>query len=197
LAQGVVESLDVVSVAGELGERVMLSSRNHSSIGSMVVGIEGCLLTLHRRNVRPQLLGAFTTAITDMKGNDLTRLPVHGDPDPVWISLLLYETPQLVRLNREAGNQYVRGGRNRLHMQMRRRRGKAGHHEVHQPAKTHSQSAAYAVQRNLLAQQVFHYQTLFFVYHALGGVDDKLPATVLAWVMLFAIMNVVILLEQW
>jgi hypothetical protein len=58
-----------------------------------------------------------------------------------------------------------------------------------------SWSAAEATQRNFHTEQAFHYQTLFLVYYAMGGVDDELPATVLTLLMLFTIMNVAILLK--
>ena len=79
---------------------LMVSSRNYAGVSSVLFGIEGCLLTIPRRQVSPQLFGALTTTIPDMKGNDSTRLPVHGDPEPVGLGLLLHEAPQLDCLNR-------------------------------------------------------------------------------------------------
>jgi hypothetical protein len=78
---------------------------------------------------------------------------------------------------------------------MLRRCGKADTHEVHEAANTHSQSAADATQRNFLTEQAFHSHTLFFVYHSMGGVYDKLATTVLALMILLASVNMAIFLE--
>jgi len=56
-------------------------------------------------------------------------------------------------------------------------------------------SAADAVQRNLLTQQAFHHHTIFFINYPLGDVHNELTPSVLALVILFAIMNVPILLD--
>ena len=78
---------------------------------------------------------------------------------------------------------------------MPRCRCKPDDHEVHKPANTYADRAADAVQRNLLTQQSFHHHRIFFINHPLGGVHNKLTTTVLALVILLAIMNVTILLD--
>src|SRR5882672_1653768 len=108
-----------------------------------------------------------------MKRDDLARLFVHGDPDPVWGGLLLHKTPQLVCLHVQTSDKHSMGGRNGLHMEMLRHRRKAGNYEVHEPPDTDTNGTANAVQGDLLAEQALHQDALFFndhpvrVYHTI------------------------------
>ena len=68
-----------------------------------------------------------------MEGDDLTGLLVHGEPEPVWVGLLLHEAPEFICLNLETPKYYVTGGCNGLYMEMLRYRCKVGHHGGRRP----------------------------------------------------------------
>jgi hypothetical protein len=76
------------------------------------------------------------------------------------------------------------------------RRGKAGIHKVHEPANTDTQRAANPVQGDLLAEQALHQGTVFCVNHPVGGVYNELAAACLALVILLAVMDMAVFLEQ-
>jgi hypothetical protein len=96
LSQRVIEALDIIGFPGMLRDGFVSLRRNDTAIGVVLICMECGLLTVHRRDLGPQLFGTVTTAIPDVKRNDLTRLGVHGDPDPLLIGLLLYKAPQLI-----------------------------------------------------------------------------------------------------
>src|ERR1051325_5687158 len=78
---------------------------------------------------------------------------------------------------------------------MLRHRCKAGNHEVHEPANTDADRAANARQGDLFAEQAFHHSALFFNDYPVGGGHDKLAATILALVILLAVVYMAIFLE--
>jgi len=59
LAQCAVEPLDRVGVTGAFGADLVLGGRDDALIRLPVIGREGCLLTVHRRETLPQLAGAM------------------------------------------------------------------------------------------------------------------------------------------
>jgi hypothetical protein len=68
------------------------------------------------------------TATPHVEHNDLTRLLVHGAPDPLLVGLLLHETPHLVGFNLQMSNDHIPWGgegRHGPHMQMIRQRRQA------------------------------------------------------------------------
>ena len=93
-----------------------------------------------------------TAAIADVKCDDLARLLVHGNPDPLPVGLLLHEAPHLVGFRLKKSHDHLTVGRNGLYMQMIRQCLKAGNHEVHEPPNTDPNGAAYAEQRDFLAE---------------------------------------------
>jgi hypothetical protein len=48
-----------------------------------------CLLTVYQGDLGPQLFGTVTTAIPNMKRNDLACGGIQGNPNPLLIGLLL------------------------------------------------------------------------------------------------------------
>src|SRR5262249_9978955 len=95
---------------------------------------------------------AFATAISDVKRDDVARLLVHGNPDPLPVGLLLHEALHLVGFRLKTPHDHVTWGRHGLYMQMIRQRLKAGHHEVHEPPDTDPNGATDAVQIDVLAE---------------------------------------------
>jgi hypothetical protein len=83
----------VVGFPGVLTDGFVLRSRDDANGGRIVVRMEYRLLTIPLRNVGLQLFGAVPTAVPDVEGNDLARLPVPGNPHPLRVGLLLHETP--------------------------------------------------------------------------------------------------------
>ena len=71
LPHGVIEALDMIRFAGVLRDGFVLCRRNDPGVDRILIGIECRLLTVHRRQIRPQLPRTLVTAIPDMEGNDL------------------------------------------------------------------------------------------------------------------------------
>jgi hypothetical protein len=125
LPQCVIEPLDVSSFPGFLGDGLMLSSRNHAFVDFILIRKERRLLTVHRGKGCPQLFRTVVTAIPHVERDDLTRLLVHGDPDPWFVGPLLHDAPHLIGFHLKTSNDHITWGRNGLHMQMIRQRLKA------------------------------------------------------------------------
>src|SRR5262249_41650969 len=117
---------------------------------------------------------------TWLEGNELACLLVHGNPDPERVRLLLHKAPQLVCLHLQPPKPHFTGGRNGLHVPMLWQCRKAGGDKVPELPETDTNSAADAVQGDVLAESAFHHHAVFFVHHPLGGSRDKLTATHLA-----------------
>jgi len=83
LPQGVIETLNVVGLPGLLRDGFVSCRRNHPCVDGILVGIEHCPLAVHRGQVVPQLFRTVITTISHMKRNDLARLLVCGDSDPL------------------------------------------------------------------------------------------------------------------
>src|SRR5918998_4638825 len=73
LSQRAVKALDMVGFTGQLADRSMLSSGNHPYVYHVLIGIEGGVLTVGFRNLRPQALGTPAAAIPHVKCNHLAR----------------------------------------------------------------------------------------------------------------------------
>ena len=69
LPHSIIEALDMIGCAGILHNNLILHHQNDPNIDSILIGIEHRLLTVHRRQIGPQLLRALMTAITDVESN--------------------------------------------------------------------------------------------------------------------------------
>ena len=78
LPQRVIEPLDMISLPGVLRNSLVLFRRNHTSIGVVLIRVEHGLLTVHQQDLRSQLFGTLTTAIPDVKGDDLEGPGIHS-----------------------------------------------------------------------------------------------------------------------
>lgn len=146
----------MIGCAGVFRDRFVPLCWNHPCIGVVLIRLARRLRAVRLRQVRPQLFRAVTAAIADVKGNDLTRLLVHGDPDPLPIGLLLHETPHFVGFRLKTSYDHIIRGDNGLPIQMIGQCSKAGNHEVHEPADTDTNGATDAVQRDFLAESACH-----------------------------------------
>lgn len=66
---------------------------NHTLITFILIGVKSRPLTVHFRNIFPQLLSTFLTSITDMKGDNLTGVDIHSKPNPLLIIFVTNKTP--------------------------------------------------------------------------------------------------------
>jgi hypothetical protein len=79
-------------------------------------------------------------------------------------------------------------------MQVRGSRLKASAYEIHKPSHTDTHGTANTMQRDFLQQQPCHQCALVLVNQAIVGVQDELPATILAAMILFARVDMAIFL---
>ena len=107
LPQRVIEALDVIGFPGVLRDGFVLGWWHHALVGLIVIRMEYSLLVVLYGDIGPQLFGAVTTAITNMKRHDLARLGVHGHPDPWLMSLLLHKAPYLIRFGFQPSEHHV------------------------------------------------------------------------------------------
>ena len=70
--------------------------RNQAFVGFVLIRMKPGLLAIRCRDLGPQRLSTFPTAIPRVEGNHLTGLGIHGDPDPLLVGSLSYEAPHLV-----------------------------------------------------------------------------------------------------
>src|SRR3712207_4258168 len=81
---------------------------NHALIGLVLIRMEYSLLAVIHRYIGPQTFGNVTAEITNMKCNNLARLVVHGDPDPLLMGLLLHRPPHLFRFGFQPSEYHLR-----------------------------------------------------------------------------------------
>src|SRR5215510_10440679 len=196
LPQRVIEALDMIGFAGMLCDGFVLRRGNDPGVDRILIRIEHRLLAVHRRQIGPQLLRTRVTAIPDVEGNDLPCLLVHSEPHPLLVGLLLHEAPRLIRFHLQTLNDHLPGSHDRQYMQMIRQRRKAGNHQAHQPPNTDADCTADAMEGNLLAEQAFHEDALFFANHAVVRLEDTLATTPLTLMILLPRMHMPISLES-
>ena len=118
LPQRVIKALDMIGFPRVLRDRFVLRRRNDSCVDSILVGIERRVLAVHCRQIGPQLFRTVMAAITDVEGNDLAYLLVHGNPDPLFVGLFLHEALHLIGFHPQPPNEHIMWGRYRRHMEM-------------------------------------------------------------------------------
>jgi hypothetical protein len=74
--------------------------------------------------------------------NDLARLGVHGEPNPVFVRLLLHEAAHLIGFHLQALDHDVLVARDRLDMQMIRQSLKTVDDEPQEPLESHPDGTA-------------------------------------------------------
>ena len=106
MPQSVVEALNVVGFPGVLRDRFVALRRNDAVIYFILIRVKYSVVLIGLRDLAPQGFGTLAAAIAHMKRNNLTRCGVHGQPDPLLISLLLHKASHLVGFSLELVQQY-------------------------------------------------------------------------------------------
>ncbi len=163
-------------------------------VDHIVIRVERGGLTIRLRNHGPQLLDAFTTAVTHMERNDLASFGVHREPNPLRIGLLLDKACHCVGFNFEALDHHILVARDRLDMPMIRQGLETGDDKSQEPLEPDLDRTANAAKRETFQQQALNEITRFIRDEVVLEAIDKLTATVFALMVLFAVVNVTIFL---
>jgi hypothetical protein len=129
-----------------------------------------------------------------MKGHHLAGLGVHGDPDPLLVSLLLHKAGHFIRFHLQASQHDVAVTGNGLNMEMIRQCLNALDEKTQQPFELDPHGAADASSRNPLHQPAFDQRSGVSRDAVLCEAVDKLTAAVMALMVLFAVVDVAIVL---
>src|SRR5262245_13601023 len=93
-----IEALEMIGFVSVLRDGLVAFRWNHPSVVILLIRVDYGFFLMHQWNLYPYLLGPVATPITAMKGHDLTRLRVRGDPEPRPVGLLLGNTPHGIGL---------------------------------------------------------------------------------------------------
>jgi hypothetical protein len=129
-----------------------------------------------------------------MKGNHLAARGVHGNPSPLLVRLLLHKTGHFVGFYLQALDHDVLRTTHGLDMQMIRQSLEALDQEAQEPLEFHTYRATDAAQRYPLHQQAFAQRSGVLRDKVRLETLDKLTPTVLALVILLAIVDVPVFL---
>src|SRR5215813_11271872 len=88
----------MIGHADQLGNRTMPSWRDDSCVDRILIGVEDCLFLIHGGDFVPERFTTQATTVADMKGDNLARSGVHGNPDPLPVRLGADKAPELVQL---------------------------------------------------------------------------------------------------
>lgn len=99
LAKGVVESFYEAGLAAALRRWPMPTSGKHRFVRRPEVGVGGGALAVDGRQRPPQAASALGIAVSDVHSDDLPRLYVQSQPDPLLVAFLTDERPQLITLD--------------------------------------------------------------------------------------------------
>jgi hypothetical protein len=80
--------------------------------------VKGGVSTIGFGNLAPQLPSILTAAITHVKRNDLARVDIHGQPNPLFVCLVLHKARHCVGFHFETLDHDISMVRDWLHMQM-------------------------------------------------------------------------------
>src|SRR2546423_1375012 len=87
----------MIGLPGQLVDSFVPGGGNYAFVDHILIRIKRRLLTIRLWNLRPQAPGTLATAIADMQGNDLARLGVHSEPNPLSLNLSLrHEVARLI-----------------------------------------------------------------------------------------------------
>jgi hypothetical protein len=195
LTQRVVEPLDVIGFAGQRADRLMLRGGNHSFVHDVLICIKCRVLPISRRNLRPQALGTRAAAVTDVKGNHLTRRGVHGDPNPLLVRVLRHEAAHFICFHLQASDHDVAVTSDGLDMEMLRQCLEALDEKTQKPLECDPHCATNAPQgKSPFHQQTFDERPPGLSDKVLLAALDELASTVVAVVILPPVVNVPIFL---
>jgi uncharacterized protein YjbI with pentapeptide repeats len=180
LPQRAIKALNVIGFPSFLRDGFMPLCRNDPLIGIVLIRMEGSLFAVHHGDVGPQRFGAVTTAIPDVKRNDLACLSIHSNPDPRLMGFLLYKAPHLIGFGFQLSNHDVCWLLWQLDVSMVGTGRKALDHTVQEPGEADAHGTADTAQRDALAQQVCN-QGALLVRNALARVTLRSSAVATNW----------------
>jgi hypothetical protein len=131
------ESLDVIGLSGQFSDGVVLSGGNHAFVDDVLIRVESGVLTVRVWNHGPQLLEAFTAAVTHIERNDLTSFGIHRQPNPLFVFFLLHEAGHFVGFHLKALDHDILVTRDRLDIKIIRQRVKLVDDKPQQPFESH------------------------------------------------------------
>jgi hypothetical protein len=176
LSQRVIEALNVIGFPGVLRDGTVLPRWNDPFIDGILVRMKRRLCTVEQRNIGLEFLAALVATISHMKRNALAGGRIHGDPDPLFVRLLLYKAPHLISFGFQTGQEHRWGLCWELHMQVIRARRKAFDHKVQEPRETDAHGTADPTEGDTLAQQVFDLHALLMGNALVNSISRKLAA---------------------
>jgi hypothetical protein len=130
LSQRVVEAFDVIGFPGLFRHRLMPLRRIHAFVHLILIRVKPGLLAIRPRDLGPQRLSAVPTTISNVEGDNLTGVGVHGNPDPLPVGSLPYEASHLVGFGFQQVHDDLGWPSRSLYMQVIGTRRKAFHHKV-------------------------------------------------------------------
>jgi hypothetical protein len=140
------------------------------------------------------VLGTRVAAIAHVQGDDLAGLGIHSDPHPLLVGFLLHKAGEFIGFHLQPLYQHIAGTGDGLDMEMIRQGLEALDQKTQEPLEGDAHRPTDAEPRNALHQQAFDKTPLSSGDEVLLAALDKLAATVLAVMVLFAVMDVTVFL---
>jgi hypothetical protein len=116
LPQRVVEALDVVGFPCLLRDRFVALRWNDAAVYDILVCVKRGVVLIDCGDRSPQGFGTLAAPIPHVKRNNLTCGSVHGQPNPLLVSLLLHKAPHFVGFRLKLVQQYFGWTGGELHM---------------------------------------------------------------------------------
>lgn len=102
LAQGVVEALDMIGLATLFADGSMTFGRKHCCVGLPKIRVGNRTLAVDWWKRGPKLASRLLGSCSDRNANNLARLTVQRQPDPLLPALAADKRPQLITFEGQA-----------------------------------------------------------------------------------------------
>jgi hypothetical protein len=129
-----------------------------------------------------------------MKGNELARWRIHGDPAPLFIGLVLDKAPHFIGFGFQPGDHDDGKMDGELDMKVIGARRKAFNHKMQEPRQTHSHGPAEPPERDALAQQLLELPSLLRGNTALHRLGRELAVPGFTLMILLPVASMAIVL---
>ena len=179
----------------QLADRPVLRRRDDLCIPSILIRVQRGVLTGGVRNLRPQVLGTRVAAIAHVKSNALAARGIHGNPHPLRVGFFLHNAGQGIGFHVKPLDQHIAGTGDGVDMEMIGQGLEALDQKTHEPLEGDAHRATDTAQRHPLHQQAFDKTSLVIGDEVLLVALDKLAPTVVAVMIVFAIVNVAVFLR--
>jgi len=146
------------------------------------------------QNLRPQVRGTRVAAVAHVQGNALACLGIHGDPHPLRMGFFLHEACQVIGCHCQSLDQDIVLTGDRLDRQMSRQSCQALDEKTSEPLECDPSRTTDTASGNPCHYQAFDKTPLFLREEVWLAVRAKLASTIVAVMVLFAMMNVTIFL---